>query len=58
VNSFLKILTEPEMLEAQEQNLVAQGGSQVFSRMIPLFWLTLIPVVIFLIRSSKARKNE
>ena len=51
----------PEMLEAQEQDANAQtgGGSGSMSTfLIPLFWLTLLPVVFFLAKSSKDSKSE
>ena len=51
----------PEMLEAQEQDANAQtdGGSGSMSTfLIPLFWLTLLPVVFFLAKSSKDSKSN
>jgi len=48
----------PEMLEAQEQDANTQtdgGGGSMSTFLIPLFWLTLLPVVFFLASSSRTR---
>ena len=51
----------PEMLEAQEQDPSSQtddvsGSMSTF--LIPLFWLTLLPVVFFLAKSNKKPKSD
>ena len=42
-----------DTLQSQEQNLVVQGAGQVSTWVMTLFWLTLIPAVLFLLKSSK-----
>jgi hypothetical protein len=50
----------PEMLEAQDQDANSQTGDSstlsLSTFLIPLFWLTLLPVVFLLAKSSKDSK--
>jgi len=50
----------PEMLEAQEQEASSQSktSTQLSTWLIPLFWLTLIPVVFLLVKNIKKTKTD
>ena len=47
-----------DTLQSQEQDLVAQAGGEVSLWVLTLFWMTLIPAVLFLLRNSKSVKTE